>query len=286
MNQKRKSTITNKHTELGYTGAFFPLERNYQINKYDIMCGRGKRALNNIGNRRFRITCGMHLEKYLNSKTRAEKTARVTQIIEIVRSNGGHFVKQDTATKQWFDIGDIRAADKVGHALRDADKELHRKDAFEKVSTNNLLPVSKKRKADLVLSAPSAKREDNWTQLLDDLDCCLQYPPTATDETLVRSRNQPPPAATTTKNLTSTHADEAAHRLMPPPQMKNAESAGTSSTIRLLQEQQSQGNAITGDTLIDTFTFNLANTRASGDSPLRGIRTAHGREFETRRTKM
>jgi hypothetical protein len=52
-----------------------------------------------------------------------EKSTRVTQIIEIVRSSGGHFIiKQDTATKQWLNIGDKRVVDKVSHALHDIDK--------------------------------------------------------------------------------------------------------------------------------------------------------------------
>jgi hypothetical protein len=224
MNIQEKSTRTTKQEEellLRYSTFSAPLGRDYQINNYDVMCGRGKHALNSIGNRRFRITCGMHLEQYLNSKTRAEKSARVTQIVEIVRSSGGHFVKQDATTKQWFEIGDTRAADKVGHALRDADTELRRKHTSKKMN-ENVLPASKKRKQQGgLLLVPSAQEEveGSWAQLLDDLDCFLRHP---APDTPLRS-DQAPPALSVTR-------EEAAHLIVPRPAGKKKSEESTNST--------------------------------------------------------
>ena len=87
---------------------------------YDVLCGRGKSALNHIGNRRFRVVVAANLTRYLSLQSRSEKTHLAMRIVTDVRQNGGRFLKQDGLTNIWYEIGNKMAREKVAHALRDA----------------------------------------------------------------------------------------------------------------------------------------------------------------------
>lgn len=57
---------------------------------------------------------------YLAATNKLEKTQLIASIVEKVRrdSPGGGFVQKDFATGLWHEIGDDKARDKVGHAIR------------------------------------------------------------------------------------------------------------------------------------------------------------------------
>lgn len=116
----------------------FYLGTSYQLNAHDVMCGRGKGSLNNLGNKSFRAVIVEHMDTYFR-KSRTDKGGTVENIIDIIRSRGGHFLKQDEKTKEWYDIGDEAAASKVGHAFRDAksnraaDKKQKKRKSLDKI---------------------------------------------------------------------------------------------------------------------------------------------------------
>jgi hypothetical protein len=87
------------------------------IGPYDVLCGRHKLAFNNIGNRRFRITVSLSLERYLTSPRRQDKTLVVFSIVKLIKENGGRFLKWKK--DRWIDLEEKQAREKVGHALRD-----------------------------------------------------------------------------------------------------------------------------------------------------------------------
>lgn len=64
---------------------------------------------------------------YLAAKTKLEKTQVIAALIDKVRSEspGGGFVKKDFYSSRWHEIGDEKARDKVGHAIRKAAEQLH-----------------------------------------------------------------------------------------------------------------------------------------------------------------
>mmetsp|Transcript_24423 Transcript_24423/g.56907 ORF Transcript_24423/g.56907 Transcript_24423/m.56907 type:complete len:262 (+) Transcript_24423:101-886(+) len=96
------------------------MPEGYEPGKYDVLCGRGKSALNHVGNRRFRTIVAVNLENYLALKSRSDKTHLAMRIVLAVRDAGGQFLKQDPLTQRLYDIGDKMAREKVAHALRDA----------------------------------------------------------------------------------------------------------------------------------------------------------------------
>lgn len=105
-----------------------------QPGPYDIVCGRNSGAYNYIGNRRFRVTIEMNLQRYINSPTREDKTNVIKSIVWMLHNDvGARFLKKETiktskharassgkkATSRYVVMTDKQSREKVGHALRD-----------------------------------------------------------------------------------------------------------------------------------------------------------------------
>ena len=99
--------------------SFLPDE--YIPSKFDVLCGKGNKAANHIGNLRFKVTISIHLSRYSESTSRAQKTAIVSEVVELVRqkSPGGGFVKYERKSNKWYEVGDHVAREKVSQAFRD-----------------------------------------------------------------------------------------------------------------------------------------------------------------------
>lgn len=93
--------------------------QEHQIGPYDIKYGRHRDAFNNVGNRRFRITISLNIERYLAASTRREKAEVIGSIIELVEGNGGYFLKWSVQRQDWIALNSKQARAKVGHAMRD-----------------------------------------------------------------------------------------------------------------------------------------------------------------------
>lgn len=147
-------------------GNSYHLGENYTINPYDVMCGRGKATLVNNGNIIFRQIIATFLKQFLGCKKRVDKQICIAEIIDTVRSSGGHFLKQDQITKDWHDIGDKAAADKIGHSLRDLKSGKRcrpRSDARLVPTKSKIANICKGQKA-------TKKKKDAWDELLGDID--------------------------------------------------------------------------------------------------------------------
>jgi hypothetical protein len=70
------------------------------------------------GNATFRKLIHANVSAYIQASTKNDKTLVVKSIVDVIRQNGGRFVKQDSDGR-WHDIGDSQAKEKVGHSLRD-----------------------------------------------------------------------------------------------------------------------------------------------------------------------
>jgi hypothetical protein len=65
---------------------------------------------------------------YTKVTSKYEKTQVIVAVIETIRCESpGGFIKKDFCSGQWYKIGDEKARDKVGHAIRKAAEELERK---------------------------------------------------------------------------------------------------------------------------------------------------------------
>lgn len=87
--------------------------------QFDVICARGKRALNHPGNRRFRAMIDENLQKYSGATTKFEKSLIVSSIVDAVRNSSpeGGFVKEENG--QWYEVGDHIAREKCGQRYVD-----------------------------------------------------------------------------------------------------------------------------------------------------------------------
>ena len=90
------------------------------ISDMDVYCGRDKRNHSHPGNIRFRDLIKAHRERYQNASLREYKTRITSEIIGIVHSYGGRFLKLNEETGHWYEVDGAYIHDKVSHALRSA----------------------------------------------------------------------------------------------------------------------------------------------------------------------
>lgn len=89
------------------------------LGPYDVLCGRHKAALNNIGNRRLRVTVSMYLDRFMTARDRKEKSLVISTVLSVVEQSGGRFLAWSAAEKAHVPIHRKRAYDKCSHLFRD-----------------------------------------------------------------------------------------------------------------------------------------------------------------------
>lgn len=68
-----------------------------ELGPYDIVCGRNNGAYNCVGNRRFRLTIEMNLQRYVDCPTREDRTTVVKAIVGMLREQtGARFLRKET----------------------------------------------------------------------------------------------------------------------------------------------------------------------------------------------
>jgi len=107
------------------------LPEGYIPKDEDVICSWARQNHSHPGNEKFRIMINEYAPTYLNVSTKYQKSEVIAKIVAEVRSKspGGGFVKKDFYSNRWFEVGDEKARDKVGHAIRKAavglGKKLH-----------------------------------------------------------------------------------------------------------------------------------------------------------------
>mmetsp|Transcript_23880 Transcript_23880/g.52814 ORF Transcript_23880/g.52814 Transcript_23880/m.52814 type:complete len:504 (+) Transcript_23880:250-1761(+) len=106
------------------------------LGPYDIVCGRGSAAFNNIGNRRFRILIGLNVDKYEAATGRHKKGEFIGSLVRTFRDDiGAKFYKMKQG--KLTELSESLVRQKVGHALRDmlAFQERQQKDELQNGDT-------------------------------------------------------------------------------------------------------------------------------------------------------
>lgn len=87
---------------------------HFQPGSFDVICARGNKAYQHVGNQRYRYMIESRMEQYASASNKFEKSLIVTQIVDEVRqaSPGGGFVRYENG--RWHEIGDHVAREKVG----------------------------------------------------------------------------------------------------------------------------------------------------------------------------
>ena len=96
------------------------LPPTYRLGPNDVLCCRGKVALEHEGNQRFRALVQSHLQAYSTSGCKYQKSKIVSHIVSSVKQacgpEGGGFVK--FIDDAFFEVGDRFAREKVGQTVR------------------------------------------------------------------------------------------------------------------------------------------------------------------------
>jgi hypothetical protein len=89
---------------------------DFSIDKNDVYVGRGNLYRYHPGNEKFQLLVLSNLDRYYNATNRNDKTAIIYEIVDQIRTNSPHggFVKQDTRTGRWIEVGDAVAVS-TGH---------------------------------------------------------------------------------------------------------------------------------------------------------------------------
>ena len=121
------------------------LPDNYELERQDVVCGRGKSQYERPGNRRFLDLINKYVESYRSSKHKKHKAVVLCNVVHEVRMgdgvNAARFVKQ-MDDGSWWEIGDSMARGKAAQAMRVAVRlRAKRKAAFG--ATNSFPPEPK-----------------------------------------------------------------------------------------------------------------------------------------------
>merc|ERR1712194_1000370 len=81
----------------------------FELQPFDVLCGRNKTSYNNIGNRRFRILINLNLPHYLECQSRNERSEMILLLTRDLCC---------CSDETQIDFKGCR--EKIGHALRDA----------------------------------------------------------------------------------------------------------------------------------------------------------------------
>ena len=97
------------------------LVRNDEIQKWDVLSGRGGKSNHHIGNKVFRHLVTEMKPAYRSSKTRNEKASLVESLIEKVHRKGGRFLIESKGCldPQWRLMTKVEARRKTSQALRE-----------------------------------------------------------------------------------------------------------------------------------------------------------------------
>ena len=88
----------------------------------DVLCGRGGTINDHPGNKQYRKMVDNKKRVYLSARFKREKRLIATGIVEQIRNlnpPGRFLMKEGKDSSTWFDIGDVKAREKVSQALRE-----------------------------------------------------------------------------------------------------------------------------------------------------------------------
>lgn len=101
-NQDVASDSAASSAKSSAAAAMVPLPDDFTPCNADVLCGRGKKNYNSIGNQRLRRIVDSYVEQYQAAASRQDKSDILSEIVDQVRSASpkGGFVKQDPVTNK------------------------------------------------------------------------------------------------------------------------------------------------------------------------------------------
>jgi hypothetical protein len=106
----------------------YPLRDITFPHEHDVLCGRGGGTNNHVGNMRWRMLVAQNKQLYVSLQN-IEKNILSKSIVHVIRNQNppGRFLRKDSYTGLWYDVGDQLAQGKTLQALRNGAKNIRSK---------------------------------------------------------------------------------------------------------------------------------------------------------------
>ena len=107
----------------------------------DILFGKGTASINNVGNVAMRKLVGCSLKEYalIPKSKRAKKNRFIRDLVDVIKSSGGRFLRKPTDDGSWKEVTDEEARGKLGQELRDTMRNPNKQ---KKVSLKKLAGIA------------------------------------------------------------------------------------------------------------------------------------------------
>lgn len=104
----------------GAKGNMVPLPLDFLPGSFDVLCGRGKKNYNSLGNQRLRRIVDSYVEQYSAATSRQDKSDILSAIVNEVRQASPHggFIKQEPNSERWFEVRPVRFISCFGFVLQ------------------------------------------------------------------------------------------------------------------------------------------------------------------------
>lgn len=133
-------------------------------NVNDVLCGRGGRINAHEGNVQFRDLVNANKKVYLAKTTKKLEKAHIAAgLVEHTRSMNppGRFLREDSDTGFWYDIGDAKAIKKAGQALREDAPDIREDDSDDDGTSPKADRSKRKSKSPSRTAQPPTALNDN-----------------------------------------------------------------------------------------------------------------------------
>lgn len=97
--------------------------------QWDILCGKTKECIVHTGSKRFRSVIEAYKHLYIQALTKFDKMKVTKGIYELLTRANSRFLRYNEAQSSWEELSVLAARDKVGHALRFANRETNKSDS-------------------------------------------------------------------------------------------------------------------------------------------------------------
>ncbi|KAL3934697.1 MAG: hypothetical protein SGBAC_009643 [Bacillariaceae sp.] len=117
------------------------LPPDFEPSAYSVICGRRRKAIESIGNRRLNVIASIFAKRYADAKKKEDKSVIVSEILNTIRSaspDSQHaFVRYENG--QWFRVQNLHAREKIGSVLRDTLSSKYRSSTKSKMAKRKTL---------------------------------------------------------------------------------------------------------------------------------------------------
>lgn len=124
----------NKAYKIPLEEALLPLD--FTPGPYTVICGRGRKVQESVGNRRLAVLAQLFIPQYAKATRKDEKSTIVSQIVRMVQDASQEptraFVRQAN-NDRWCQVDNLHAREKVGTVLRDLLSEKYKSSTKSKL---------------------------------------------------------------------------------------------------------------------------------------------------------